>query len=1044
MASRFQRHIVCAMTSIALLLGCGGDVFAGEEGDFVAKAWTGAGGDGKWETTANWDPNGVPTASDDVTIPSMGKVLAETTILAHSLSIENGGELWLNAKNDANNAPTCLSPRQKKDYIVNVAGDCVCAGKLVLGGKEFSGTFQVDIGGNFTLPAGGETFVTAVEASSVVTNVLSLYKDCTPFTVGGTLTVENGATLHVNNDYMSGTHVHFMAKDILIDGTIDGYQRGWDYFVSDTVPEGNVIHDYCGNSGGQNFHFYTYSIGPGHSWQIGAGHGGQGGGADETYGKSYGNEYAPYLPGSPNGTHGWPAPGGASIRMTASDSFVLNGTINVSSAAWNMYGAPSGGSIWIAAKRFEMDDNAILNATGGKVTGNYKSAGGGGRVCVTVGLSKDEIDAIALSGTLPAEVITNDFEFMADVRGGRSPILLDSGEYYYAPSGTARYVNKTGSSVNIHVATEPAGVATLEPTPSWGIRSFPAQSGMQLDAPAFALDPASGNAERFSCTGYVVSNRTGVVYEGKSNHAILPPTEGPLWLTWLYAKAAKTTISGITGGSVRIGDESFVDSAFAWAAPGAPLPAIEAIPDEGYEFLYWAGELPYGKAKENPLHIMMDTPRQIRPVFRRAEPRQQRTWIVTDNKGEWLDPNNWSPANIPGLDDDVVISAGACNVSNYVECGSLTLSGTAILRLAVEPGWTSAPHYWIDPLGTIDQMFYAKRGSDKIGEVALVVKRDLVMSDTAYMGLGVATQPWRGRVSVGGDFRLAGENQVMLSAGPLDGEKVTHITGSGVINVGGTFDVGAQAKVFLNSDPVTGGSFVIRPKNFHLREGGALDVSNRGWGYPENDNRSSAPGWGEGYMTGAGYGGFGGNHAYSSYGLTYGQTNAPIHPGSPAGLNGKSTAPGLIRVHSDSMTLEGQLLAASGWRSCGGCSGGGIWLTARWMHFGDKALLDVSGGATKERFKSWGGGGRIAIEKGLSPAAIDHLAATGELPAEWENHVLDLDGFAQLYPNVTVNLDGGFTTTDEPTEKVGVAAPDSTGTFVYLDAVPVGTTLILR
>ena len=570
-----------------------------------------------------------------------------------------------------------------------------------------------------------------------------------------------------------------------------------------------------------------------------------------------------------------------------------------------------------------------------------------------------------------------------------------------------------------------------------------------MTAPTDGLDPATGNAERYTCTGCVVSNETGVVDgtsfidDGEKKRVTIPETEnGPLWVTWLYGqKEAKTTVHDITGGSVSIDGVSYTDSVPLWAKPDEVLPEILAIPDEGNEFLFWTGDVPYGKAKENPLHLTMDAPRRVRPVFRQIEEPTTRTWIVKNDKGEWLEPSNWSPAGIPGFADDIVIPGGACNVSNYLECASLTLSGNGVLRLATGPRQTDAAHRWMYSVSLADGD-NVTRSSKYLGEVALIVKNDLVMTNTAKIRLGVDRQLWRGRVEIGGDFRMEGENLAIFSAGPTNGVTVTHVTGSGIFNVGGKLDIGAQACLMLSSDQVTGGSFVVRTKKLHVREGGAIDVSNRGYGYAEGVKSSLGPGRGYDFFIGAGYGGLGGKNN-ENYGQVYGQKYAPIEPGSPAGFYlGQTIAGGLIRVHADSAIIDGKLLATSKRQGYGGGSGGGIWLTARWIGFGDHAALDVKGADTG--YSSIGGGGRIAIERGLSPEAIDHLAATGELPAGLEKHALDALAFTNMYPKVTVNLEGGILTDGTGKIVSYPAGPENAGTFVYLDAVSPGTMLMLR
>ena len=992
------------------------------------KIWTGKGDGSSWEDDANWAPARKPALGDDVHV-SDAKILAETTIEVHSLEIAAGAELWLGASNTMDKAIS-LFPGLAKNYELNVTGNLSCSGTLVLGGEGETGTSTITVGGDFLLAKGANASVVSVAASSALEEDLRTHP--TPFDIGGTFTVEEGATFYVSSDPLTGSHVAFTAADILIDGTLDAVKRGWDYTTTKPELPGFLFID--DDAPG----YYSYAYGAGYSFWCGGGHGDVGGGSNGNFGKTYGNPYAPCLPGSPNGCHNKPARGGGVLRLHAEDSFTLNGTVDASGGNIWMYGASSGGSVWIEAARFEMDDEAVLRARGGS-NDAYNSSGAGGRICVMVGLQPEEVASISTTGELPAGVNEHDFTTIGDVHGGRAQFFSNKGYYSWAPNGTSKYLNRSDSNVNIHISAEPAGVSTLEPDPAWGVRSFPVGIQMSLSTPASGADPVVDNAERYTCTECVVSNETGVVDgtsfvdDGEKKRVTIPETEkGPLWVTWLYGqKDAKTTVYDVTNGAVIIDGVTSTGDVSVWEPMGAELPEIQAVADGGYEFLFWTGGVPYGKAKENPIRLTMDMPRQIRPVFRQVQDPVERTWIVKDDKGEWLEPSNWNPAGIPGFEDDIVIPGGACNVSNYLECASLTLSGEGVLRLATGPRDTYAGHCWMSSV-PLEGDKNVVRAPKELGEVALVVKNDLVMTNTAKIRLGVDIQPWRGRVEIGGDFRMEGENLAIFSAGPTNGITVTHVTGSGIFNVGGKLDIGAQARLMLGSDQVTGGSFVVRTKKLHVHEDGAIDASNRGYGYAAGSKTSLAPGWGYTYTIGGGYGGLGVGHN-ALYGHTYGQKFAPIEPGSPPGYhNQQKIAGGLIRVHADKAVIDGKLLATSIEQPYGGCSGGGIWLTARWIDFGNHAVLDASGATTG--YDSKGGGGRIAIERGLSPAAIDHLAATGELPAGLEKNVLDALAFTNMYPRVTVDVTRGD----------HVSTPEYDGTFVYLNAVPSGTMLRLR
>ena len=90
------------------------------------KTWTGSAGDGIYQTAGNWDPVGVPTASDDILIAS-GAVTYDA-----SYSADLGGGDWYR------NANTTFTMTGGSFTQINGAAWMQVSGAIVIEGGAFS------------------------------------------------------------------------------------------------------------------------------------------------------------------------------------------------------------------------------------------------------------------------------------------------------------------------------------------------------------------------------------------------------------------------------------------------------------------------------------------------------------------------------------------------------------------------------------------------------------------------------------------------------------------------------------------------------------------------------------------------------------------------------------------------------------------------------------------------------------------------------------------------------------------------------------------
>ena len=97
------------------------------------------------------------------------------------------------------------------------------------------------------------------------------------------------------------------------------------------------------------------------------------------------------------GSGGFLSSGGGAVKITATNSLTLNGTISVYAAAG--HDAGSGGSIWLVASNFT--GVGSLNADGGNWNGT--GSGGGGRIAIAVSNSTFSGTVSAAGGMKPAD-----------------------------------------------------------------------------------------------------------------------------------------------------------------------------------------------------------------------------------------------------------------------------------------------------------------------------------------------------------------------------------------------------------------------------------------------------------------------------------------------------------------------------------------------------------------------------------------------------------------------------------------------------------------
>ena len=740
----------------------------------------------------------------------------------------------------------------------------------------------------------------------------NLYVNATAVRVAEALVIDGTSVVTAENDPVTGAAVRFDCGSFRLGAKakLTANEKGWFWYAGTDDPNRRFT---------QGTNWQTRAMGPGNSYTQGGGYGADGGSVSGGYCKAYGFAYAPFLPGSPNGLYEGKIdrgnrPGGT-VWVKCGGLCELYGTVSADGnpSGRSIYGAASGGGVWIAAKGVKASGTTSVTAIGGYLSGSYGSYGAGGRISLALGCTDAQLDALARGETPEGLSFADGIDlFAASARGGEKGGVTPS----YGKAGTVTTVTGPEAWTNVKIGGSPVSALGVEPTN--GTEAYAPGSEQTFTAPEYGADPDNAQV-RYPCTGYAVTDASGAVVKSGSGRTVeIEMANGPLTLTWQWGAAQYLArVRKPEHGVVLLDGVQQDGDAVQWTA-GAMRP-VTVVPDEGYEFVCWEGSMPLDQATSNPIACAAPGPVDLTPVLRRAEAPTTRTWNGT---GRWTDATQWSPqGNIPGPEDDVVITGGTCAVPGCFAAKSVTVTGGGL-----------------------------KVGS-KGGAPA--------------------------KLAVTGDLRLEGAATLTVFGGPIEGG-YTFATGTSFVSVGGALTLDGTSVLSLSSDALTGGSVKIDAQTVSVGASAKIDARGKGYAWLDSSTPPDAPGLGYSYSIGGSHGGKGGSNTGDS---VYDSLLAPIMPGSPNGSysNGQKPGGGVIRIHARTISIDGTLDAdAVSPSTFGGSAGGSIWLTADTFAFGPQAKLTAEGGPSNYSY-SMGGGGRIALAEGCSAEELACLAA-GELP----------------------------------------------------------------
>jgi len=241
-----------------------------------------------------------------------------------------------------------------------------------------------------------------------------------------------------------------------------------------------------------------------------------------------------------------------------------------------------------------------------------------------------------------------------------------------------------------------------------------------------------------------------------------------------------------------------------------------------------------------------------------------------------------------------------------------------------------------------------------------------------------------GHLQVDGDLterrdRLKGESstgrysaEIRLQAAPTNAPGQYGVTAT----VGGKWTLGYQTYCFLGADPTNAAIPFVSARSMFVDDGARITAEGLGWQY------RLGPGYSETLGTdkrGGAYGGqAGGQDSAVLYGNTYGDELLPLDPGSGGW---KDPGSGVVRIDvARDLVVDGLITANSvdvGYSLHGsGGAAGSVFLRARRLTGTGKITANGSTGGKNGYAKGLGGGGRVAVYRGLSRSDLSTLAIT--------------------------------------------------------------------
>lgn len=753
---------------------------------------------------------------------------------------------------------------------------------------------------------------------AIATSLLTLNFNDITIETGGRLV--GNITLNATGNVVMQSGSQFLANNLGHVGVSGGNGNG---------PGGGIAAGGNGGSGG------SYG---------GVGGTKSGGGAASA---TYGSLTNPVDLGSAGGAGGVGGNGGGAVRINATGSVTMNGTVSVNGqvgGSTNCTGAGggSGGSIWITGS--SVSGSGSLSANGGNggpngCGGQTGMGGGGGRIAIfgnynfsgaitvaggfvggnegTVYIDDAASGNICNSGTLATTCTISSTRVLADGYSitGTGDLVFANGAVISVAGGTKTFsINMSGDVTVQTGATITANISNLQ------ANNFTLQSGATMSANFLGHPGGSFGANGAGPGGGVANSNGG----GGGGHGSVGVTRGG------------------AGGAVYGSDASPV----TWGSGGGA-----------------GGGNSIGGSGGGAIRITATGTATINGTLR-ANGQAAPVAGNCHGGGGGAGGSVWiTGGNLSGT-TGVIETLGGEGGQNG--CGAAIGAGGGGGRVSLQ---TSGTYFG----GTIDVKAFQKIDMKGVIYSSFADINTICDSGNLSTTCTISTK------------KYLGDNQLINGTGNLI-----------IANGGQLISLGGEQRLRIDIDgnlTVQNGGLIeanlptFEMNNLDIQTGGIVRASGKGFVGGSVWENGSGPGGGIHNASGAGgggHGGLGGQVQAATAGATYGSATNPVTYGSGGGGSGSSVngmPPGGIGgagggavkiVAAGSVTLNGTLAAngnvATGWASCWGGSGGAggsIWIVS--TSFSGNGNLQAygevgSGNGCGSPLGPSGGGGRISVQ----------------------------------------------------------------------------------
>lgn len=154
---------------------------------------------------------------------------------------------------------------------------------------------------------------------------------------------------------------------------------------------------------------------------------------------------------------------------------------------------------------------------------------------------------------------------------------------------------------------------------------------------------------------------------GAETNCTIAVTNSAVMLEWDVRNELKLLVSARTGGKVCVAGGAASTSDLFWAEEGVPV-VVEAVPDAGYEFVSWTGDVVgLGSVTSAVTTCRIGVPSTISALFKETSHIPVTlNWKPGVRSGNFNDPDCWTEGVVPGTGDTLYIT-------NY-ENGKVTIT----------------------------------------------------------------------------------------------------------------------------------------------------------------------------------------------------------------------------------------------------------------------------------------------------------------------------------------------------------------------------------